>query len=171
MTRKLRLPLLTCALTTAFCATTLSLTTSKAVIAQGISVLSTPRSYYSAPHSYNSAPQSYYSPQPYSYSQPYYGAPHPYQGRYHYNSFGPGYGNVHQSGYRGYGAANFGSTVYTNGPYLYGSRGMFPGTTSLFQSTSYAPATPIIRYGGPSYAPVYAPASARYYSPYSYKRY
>jgi hypothetical protein len=160
MTRIIRFPLLTFGLTTAFCATTLSLIMSTAVTAQGISVLSTPQSYYSAP-------QSYYSAQPYSYSQQYYGAPQPYQGGYHYNSFGPGYGNVHQSGYRGYGSANFGSTVYVNGPYLYGSRGMFPGRTSLFQSTSYAPATPVIRYG----SPVYAPASARYYSPYGYQRY
>jgi hypothetical protein len=180
MTYMTRFPLLICALTTAFCATTLSLVTSKAVNAQGITVLSTPQSYYSTPQhyysvqqSYYSAPQSYYiAPQPYGYSQPYYSAPQPYQGGYQYNSFGPGYSNVYQSGYRGYGAANFKSTVYTNGPYVYGSPGMFArAAPSLFQGTSYGAANQVFRYGSPSYAPAYGPTGARYYSPYGYRRY
>jgi len=159
MTRTIRLPILTGALAIAFCVATLGPPTTKQATAQGIWMPSNTQPYYSTPQPYISYPQPYYRPQP-------------YQSAYYYNGYGAGYSNVYQSGYGAYGASNYGTTVYANSPYVYGSPGMFAGAApNISYVTSYGPATRVFRYGGPSYSPLYAPASARYYSPYSYRRY
>src|SRR6187402_2612683 len=91
MTRTICLPILTGALAIAFCVAPLGPPTTKEATAQGIWVPSN--------------------------TQPYYRSPQAYQSAYNYNSYGLGYSNVYQSGYRGYGASNYGTTVYSNGPY------------------------------------------------------
>ena len=160
MTRTICLPILTGALAIAFCVAPLGPPTTKEATAQGIWVPSNTQPYYNTPQPYFSNPQ------------PYYRSPQAYQSAYYYNSYGLGYSNVYQSGYRGYGASNYGTTVYSNGPYANGSPRMFTGAApNISYGTSYGPATRVFRYGGPSYSPIYAPASARYYSPYGYRRY
>ena len=91
--------------------------------------------------------------------------PQPY-----YSSYGSGYQGPYQSGYTPYGAANSGYTVYGNGPYVYGSSGVFGNSTpGVVYGPSYAPDSQGVRYGGATYSGAYAPSNARYYSPYGYQ--
>jgi hypothetical protein len=93
------------------------------------------------------------------------GNPQPY-----YNSYGAGYNSPYQSGYARYGAANSSYTVYGNGPYVYGSSGVFGNSTpGVVYGPSYAPDSQGVRYGGATYSGAYAPSNARYYSPYGYQ--
>jgi hypothetical protein len=93
------------------------------------------------------------------------GNPQPY-----YNSYSAGYNSPYQSGYAPYGAANSGYTVYGNGPYVYGSSGLYGNSTpGVVYGATYAPASQGVQYGGAIYPRTYAPSNVRYYSPYGYQ--
>ena len=91
--------------------------------------------------------------------------PQPY-----YNSYGAGYNSPYQHGYVQYGAVNSGYTVYGNGPYVYGSSGVFGNSIpGVVYGASYGPDTRGTLYGGQPYPRAYAPSNVRYYSPYGYQ--
>lgn len=92
------------------------------------------------------------------------GNPQPY-----YNSYGAGYNSPYQNGFTRH-SANYGYTVYGNGPYVYGSSGVYGNTTpGVVYGGTYGSDVRGVRYGSETYSRAYAPSSTRYYSPYGYQ--
>jgi hypothetical protein len=167
MSRIIRFPILIGALAFVSFAAAVGPENSKVASAQDIWVPSAPQAYYGTPQQHYSTAQPYYGV-----PQPYFRSAQPYPSSYHYSAYRSGYTNLNQQGFRAYGAPNYGPVVYANDPFVHGTPGMFASAApSLFPGTSYGPVTRVMRYGGNGYAPLYAPTSARYYSPYGYRRY
>jgi hypothetical protein len=98
----------------------------------------------------------------------------------YYNGYGAGYNSGYQNGYGinsygRYATSGNGYTGYGNGPYGYGSSGMFAypsaGLFGYSNRTTYGLDYRALRYEGGTYRRIYAPDNTRYYNPYGNLRY